>query len=134
MKRLKNVIAIFIIVGVVFLCVGCKGIDGNKVPAKTSDNGKNEAISDSFDKIGFVMDGIDVPEDVLSAAKVQVKQLFDINRADYPDYSYTNWRVENLAYSYTYNDLNGKKITIYQMNYEFHTITRKSTCRWHVYY
>lgn len=121
MKRLKDIMVIFITVAVMFLSMGCAGIDGDKKPAKTPGNGKNEAISDPYDKIGFVMDGIDVPEDVLSAAKTQVKQLFDIHKADYPDYGYTNWRIENLVYSYAYDDLNGKKITIYQMNYEFYT-------------
>lgn len=68
---------------------------------------------------GGVMEGVDVPEEVLTAAKTQVKQLFDISRTDFPHYNYTGWRIETLAYAYTYDDLNGIRLAVYQMNYEF---------------
>lgn len=109
-KRLRNAVAIFIAMTIVLLCVGCTGNEVNI-----------ESVDHDPDIIGFIMEGIDVPEDVLSAAKTQAKQLFDINREDHPNYGYTNWRIENLVYSYTYDDLNGMQIAIYQMNYEFLT-------------
>lgn len=121
MNRLKNATAIFITMAMVFLGVGCALIDGNENPIKPPDNGKNGVVSDSPNKIGFVMEGIDVPEDVLAAAKTQTKQLFELSRADYPDYNYINWRISRLTYSYTYDDLNGMQLAIYQMNYEFLT-------------
>lgn len=36
-----------------------------------------------------------------------------------PENGYINWRIESLDYSYTYEDLDGMEIIIYQMNYEF---------------
>ena len=62
---------------------------------------------------------IDVPNVVLDAAKSHVEQLLKNNRIHYPDYNYINWRITSLVYSYTYADLNGMQIVIYQMNHEF---------------
>lgn len=70
-------------------------------------------------EIGIVMEGIDVPQEVLEAAKLEVGQLFGMHCEDYPNYGYANWRVENLNYSYTYEDFDGMQLVIYQMNYEF---------------
>lgn len=118
---IKKFTAIFITMVIMILCIGCTDIDGNGNSKRTTNNGKNLAVSSSPDKIGLVMEGIDVPEDVLVAAKTQVQQLFAINRTDYPDYNYINWRIERLTYSYTYDDLNGMQIVIFQMNYEIFT-------------
>lgn len=97
------VIAVIIIAAV---CAGC-----------TSDG--NVKGSNSADEIGIVMDGIDVPEDILEAAKSEVGRIFERHREDFPDYGYVNWRIENLKYSYTYENLDGMRLVIYQMNYEF---------------
>lgn len=110
---------------IMVLCAGCTGVEDNKNPIKTKNNATNTEVNHS-DKIGFVMEGIDVPEVVLDAAKTQVEQLFEINKTDYPDYNYVNWRIEKLTYSYTYDDLNGMQLTIYQMNYEFLTESPES--------
>ena len=120
MQNLKKIILGTIMTMIIMvLCAGCTGAEDNKNPIKTTNNATNAQVNHSSDKIGFVMEGIDVPEVVLDAAKTQVEQLFEINRTDYPDYNYVNWRIENLTYSYTYDDLNGMQLTIYQMNYEF---------------
>ena len=71
------------------------------------------------DGIGLVMDSIDVPDDVLSAAKAQVAGYFKSASADHPDYKYVNWRIESLERAYTYDDLDGLTLDIYRMNYEF---------------
>ena len=118
MKEFKKVIALFVTMAVLFLSMGCTGIDENS--GETPDGDNNQTVIDPLDK-GFVPEGFDVPADVLAAAKTQVEQLFDISRADYPDYGYTNWRIENLAYSYTYDNLNDMQLVVYQMNYEFLT-------------
>ena len=73
----------------------------------------------SSKEVGVVLDGIDVPDDVLAVAKNRVQIAFDMDVEEYPDYGYVNWRVESLDYSYTYEDLDGMEIVIYQMNYEF---------------
>lgn len=70
-------------------------------------------------EVGVVLDGIDVQDDVLAAAKDRVQIAFDMDVEEYPDYGYVNWRIESLGYSYTYEDLDGMEIVIYQMNYEF---------------
>lgn len=73
----------------------------------------------SVDAIGIVLEGIEVSDVVLEAAKSKVEQFFEINCADFPDYKYVNWRIEDLKYNYTYEDLDGMQLVIYQMNYEF---------------
>ena len=92
MRAVESASAILVTMVIAVMCLGCTGVDG-----------------------------IGVPEEVLRTAETQVQQLFRTNRAEYPSYCYTDWRIENLVYSYTYDDLDGMKITIYQMNYEFLT-------------
>lgn len=104
MKKWKQCsIAGIMLVLIMVLGVGCINAE-NKVPT---------------DQTGLVMEGIDAPKVVLDATKSQVEQFFNNNRMDFPDYNYTNWRIEKLVYSYTYDNLNGMQIAIYQMNYEF---------------
>nr|WP_276020225.1 M56 family metallopeptidase [Acetivibrio straminisolvens] len=93
---------------ITIICVGC-----------TFSGAEKHSSPNAGTKTGIVMEGIDVPEAVLDAAKLEVEQLFKINCEDYPDYGYVNWRIENLNYSYTYEDFDGMKLIIYQMNYEF---------------
>lgn len=114
------------IVILVLLRVVCTFVDGKRKQIETPDSSQNEVVCDSPGVMGFVAEGIDVPEDVLAAAKTQVKRLFEIGRTDYPDHSYTSWRIENLTYAHTYDDLNGMRLAIYQMNYEFLTESPES--------
>ena len=120
-KGSRTIMAISVIVVIVLLRVVCTFVDGNRRPMEAPDNSQNEVTCDSPCMMGFVAECIDVPEDVLAAAKAQVERLFDIGRTDCPDHSYTSWRIENLTYAYTYDDLNGMRLAIYQMNYEFLT-------------
>ena len=125
MKTLKTIAMIFMIVAITVFCIGC---------AKNS--GQNGSTNELPAIVGYVMEGIDVPEEVVSAAKTRVAELFDMEREDFPDYNYTNWRIEDLKYSYAYyitgedkaiiysdnyKAANGMKIDIYQMNYEIFT-------------
>ncbi len=71
------------------------------------------------DEIGIVLDGIDVPELVLKSAKEKVQRDFELAVEEFPNYEYTNWRIEALDYDYTYEELDGMELDIYQMNYEF---------------
>ncbi len=121
MEGSRTIMAISVMGIIVLLCVVCTFVDGNRRPMETPDNSENQVACDSPGVMGFVTECINVPEDVLSAAKTQVERLFDIGRTDYPDHSYTSWRIADLSYAYTYDDLGGMRLAIYQMNYEFLT-------------
>lgn len=75
---------------------------------------EKENISDTGNK-GIVAEGIDVPDGVLEAAEQLVGQKY----ADLQDRGYRNWRIESLAYVYTYEEFEGMTLQVYQMNYEF---------------
>lgn len=77
---------------------------------ETSDN---EHIDD------LMIDNTNIPENVLDIAKQIVTESFTENKLMFPAYNYVEWRLKNLTYSYTYEDLKGMKLVIYQMNYEF---------------
>ena len=79
----------------------------------------NEGNNSSADEIGIVLESIDVPDIVLEAAKTKVGQFFEMDRESFPGYGYVNWRIEDLKYSYTYENLDDMQLVIYQMNYEF---------------
>lgn len=120
MKKLKtSIIDTIMVMIIIILSVGCSRTPQNNNLIETTNNVTNTEEKIPTDEIGLVMDGIDVPEVVLEAAKSHVEQLYEVNRKDYPDYNYVNWRIENLTYSYTYDDLNGMQIVIFQLNYEF---------------
>ncbi len=69
--------------------------------------------------LGIVMDGIDVPDAVLDETEVQVARRFKMDHEDFPQYEYTNWRIESLQWVYSYDDPDGVALDIYRMNYEF---------------
>lgn len=75
----------------------------------------NEASEDPYET---VMDGIDVSNAVLLAAKDQVSKYFDMNCVDFPECEYVAWRIEKLERVYTYNDMESLTLDIYLMNYE----------------
>ena len=121
----KKTIIVSVAIAVIIFCIGC-----------AQNNDESGSTSDLPTIVGYVMEGIDVPEEVLSAAKKQTAEIFDMTREDFPDYNYTNWRIESLKYSYAYlltdqdkaiiysdayKATNGVKIDIYQMNYELFT-------------
>lgn len=79
------------------------------------------------DTLGIIADGIDVPDQVLEAAKTYVGDAYadsqvvtDGDGNVVPtDYEYTNWRITSLENVYTYDDVGGMKLNVYRMNYEF---------------
>jgi len=110
-KKPKMLVPAFVVVLLVaFIAVGC-----------TFTGAKDNATVDNSDAngIGIVMDGINVPDNVLSAAKALVAGRFKDACADYTDYKYVNWRIELLERAYTYDDLDGLALDIYRLNYEF---------------
>jgi beta-lactamase regulating signal transducer with metallopeptidase domain len=78
-------------------------------------------------ELGIIADGIDVPDTVLEAAKTYVGDAYadssvvtDGDGNVVPtDYEYTNWQITSLEKVYTYDDIGGLKLDVYQMNYEF---------------
>lgn len=68
---------------------------------------------------GYVMPGINVPSEVLEAAERYVETEYKRIQGTLQDYDYSNWRIEHLNYSFTYDDLDGKLCELYQLNYEF---------------
>lgn len=70
-------------------------------------------------ELGIIMEGVNVPDSVLDAAKEQVGEYFEMSKEEFPGYKYTNWRIEALEWVYSYDEADGKKLDIYRMNYEF---------------
>lgn len=75
--------------------------------------------SASSGETGYVMPGINVPSEVLEAAERYVETEYNRIQGTLQDYNYSNWRIEHLDYSYTYDNLDGKLCELYQLNYEF---------------
>ncbi len=130
MKVPKRAIITITIVAILIFSIGCM-----------QNRDENGSTNDLSSVVGYVMEGIDVPEEVLTAAKTKVGEIFEMERADFPDYNYTNWRIENLKYSYSYlvtgedkaiiysdnyKATGGVKIEIYQMNFELLTESPKN--------
>ncbi len=55
-----------------------------------------------------------ISEQVKGEAKNYVQEQFELYGEGYSD-----WRIEDLRYQYTYDDFNGMKLHIYRFNYEF---------------
>ena len=62
---------------------------------------------------------MDVSDVALEAAREKVQKDFDLATEQFPGYGYANWRLLSLDYNYTYEDLDGMKLVLYQLNYEF---------------
>lgn len=73
------------------------------------------AEEESWVMDGAGADGMEVPDIVLEAAVDFAGQKY----LDRQKEGYSNWRIESLAYVYTYEDLDGMKLQVYQLNYEF---------------
>lgn len=58
---------------------------------------------------------IEVPHVVLEVAKQLVGEKYEM----VSDSSYSDWRIESLTHAYTYENLNGLILEVYQLNYEF---------------
>ena len=103
-------LAVIAVIMIAVFCMGCTFTG-------TTEGNDNDSLPS--EEIGLVAEGIDVPDEVLAAAKAQVEQYYLSSREELPDYGYINWRIEALSYNYTYDDLAGMKLLVYQMNYEF---------------
>ena len=109
MKNIKLAIGmIAVVILIAMISTGC-----------TANDPANEENIDN--KIGIISEEIDVSDIVLEAAKEKVQKDFDLATEEFPDYEYTNWRIQSLEYNYTYEDLDGMKLVLYQLNYEFHS-------------
>jgi len=110
-KMLRVTLAMVLLI--VTLASGCTVADKfNESPVGNDNNSSSEDTNKT------VMDGIDVPDAVLIAAKDQVAEYFAMHCADFPEYEYTAWRIEKLEWAYTYDDMEGMTLDIYRMNYE----------------
>ena len=77
--------------------------------------------------LGQMPTEIDVPDVVLDAAGQYVTEMFQGGRRNgiNPD-DYNAWRIESLVHSYTYDDLLGMTLQVYQLNYQFWAIDPES--------
>ena len=107
MKNIK--LAIQMIAAVMIMAIISTGCAVN-------DTTNEETIDD---KIGIISEEMDVSDVVLEAAREKVQKDFDLATEQFPDYGYANWRILSLNYNYTYEDLDGMKLVLYQLNYEF---------------
>ena len=77
--------------------------------------------------LGQMPTEIDVPDVVVDVAGQYVTEMFQggrrngINADDY-----STWRIESLAHVYTYEDLMGMTLQVYQLNYEYLAIDPES--------
>lgn len=71
------------------------------------------------EKLGIISEEIHVSANVLKVAKEKVQKDFEINSDQFPNYGYTNWRIVSLEDNFTYDNLDGMKVVLYQLNYEF---------------
>lgn len=55
-----------------------------------------------------------ISEQVRGEAEKYVQEQFELYGEGYSD-----WRIEDLRYQYTYDDFNGMKLQVYRFNYEF---------------
>lgn len=102
LKRLNKV---GITTGLVFLVMVLTACSQQETPDNSSLENSAEISSKKTD----------VPDVVLETARQYVEQRYD----DVQDENYNDWRIESLTYAYTYDDLDGMTLQVYQMNYEF---------------
>lgn len=80
--------------------------------------------------VGIVAQGINVPDVVLGTAKQYVTERFpggeNVAVSNINPNDYSNWRIESLAHVYTYDDLLGMTLQVYQMNYQLLAIDPES--------
>ena len=101
----------------------------NKIGQNTADN-KNiqdmgtEEIAlglgeEAFNK-GIVMETIDVPDIVLENAKKQAYyEYYTTVKTDDTKCNFSNWRITSLEQCYTYDNLEGMVLPVYQMDFSF---------------
>lgn len=70
-----------------------------------------------FDGGSEAAEELDIPDVVLETARQYVAERYAA-RLETEDV-YSDWRIESLAHVYTYDDLVGMILQVYQMNYEY---------------
>lgn len=78
------------------------------------------------DSTGIVMETITAQGIVLEEAKELVSQWYTLARENFADYNYVNWRIKSLEHRYTYEEIDGMSLEVYQLNYEFLSDTPES--------
>lgn len=92
--------------------------EGDEAVAEGTVDGERETEQTTI--AGITMQGNDVPDVVLDAAKQYVAERFQGGRRDGINADdYSDWRIESLAHVYTYDDLFGMTLQVYRLNYEF---------------
>ncbi len=71
------------------------------------------------------LDNIDVPHEVFKAAKELVERHYEMDRADFPQYKYVNWRIDSLSWDHTY-ETNDMLADIYHIRYRFLSMGEKA--------
>ncbi len=66
-----------------------------------------------------------VPAEVLERAEQYVEEAYQAVLGSASDYDYANWRIEHLERCYTYEELEGKTYEIYQLNFQFQSVSPK---------
>ncbi len=83
------------------------GVFYNFCPMEYRDRG-------DWDMEDFKMYFQPISEQIRGVAKNYVQEQFELYGEGYSD-----WRIEDLRYQYTYDDFEGKKLQIYRLNYEY---------------
>lgn len=128
MKK-KYLIQIFILFLLTTVCA-CENVSSSEFNKDTN----NSFVSNS---IGIIAEDISVPESVMTAAQSYVQAQFDYWSVSTGCYqlkeeeqqmigepaTYDNWRIEDLSMVYQYENLDSKKLELYQIDYRLHTTT-----------
>ncbi len=126
-KKIKSIlIAMFLIITVLTSC----NVDNTQIENSDTEKDQNEIEIDineeQTDEINLVDDVqekkvFDVPDYILNQAYEQIESYYEESLLNFSESEYSDWRIENLKWSYSYDDLEGMKLDIYQINFEFFT-------------
>lgn len=113
------IISVVVLVGIVVLfATSAKGEpasssdDDDMTTEETAPKEKSDQDTEGFDLIL-----IEAPAVVLDAANQYIERGYvDMRNRGY---GYSDWRIESLGPVYTYEDFEGMKLQVYQLNYEF---------------
>ena len=86
--------------------------------AGTADVSATETETMNTDEVGNGSEESEVPEEV-EAPDVVVNTANEWVAERFADTTYLDWRVESLKHVYTYEDLDGMTLQVYQLNYEY---------------
>lgn len=75
---------------------------------------ESENVSNNSE-VGIVGDSVETSGTVLEMAKEFVSEKYEEMQGS----GYSNWKIDTLEHTYTYEDLEGMNVQIYQLNYAF---------------